>query len=308
MEVVRAAAHGDKLKALLTNTKLPSSDMARVEAAVARYDKWISELKAVKGSAEQVLTGLVDALNSYKRYVELELIFDAKDDFLYRQKGQLKLDNTILEEFMPYLFDIRLVPGLKRISNISCGPQASFAGLSFASPFLPLASGGVFLKLKDQDFSVAKSHRIRITDEPEKKGDGFEAKFYVSHFASEIKTNLDKTMFQEASQTAGELKRAVPGSRYILLCEFLDMTPITTKLTSIDEVIVLRKAKRLASNVRAEFGTHAGRQKSRGAYEKFLNSNPLRTECFGRFLWHLTECFPEKEEDAEDVVLGRGYF
>ena len=35
---------------------------------------------------------------------------------------------------------------------------------------------------------------------------------------------------------------------------------------------------------------------------------PLQRECFERFIWHLNECFPEQEEDAEDVVLGRGYF
>jgi hypothetical protein len=307
MEVIRTAAHGDKLKALLTNSKLPASDKARVEAAIARYESWIAAMKSAKGDSASILKQLVQSLNDYKRYVEIELIFDAQDDFLYRQKGQLKLDNTILEEFLPYIFDVRLVPGLSRIANLSAGPQASYAGLSFASPFLPLNSGGVFLKLKDQDFSVSKSHRIQIIDDP-KNGAPFEAKFYVSHFATEIKTNLDKTMFQEASATASELKRAVPGSTYVLLCEFLDMTPITTKLTSIDEVIVLRKAKRLASNVRANFSTADGRKAARKAYEDFLNKNPLRIECFNRFIWHLNECFPEKEEDAEDVVLGRGYF
>jgi hypothetical protein len=163
------------------------------------------------------------------------------------------------------------------------------------------------MKLKDQDFSVSKSHRLLITDDPA-NGNAFEAKFSVSHFATEIKTNLDKTMFQEASATAAELKRSVPGSRYILLCEFLDMTPITTKLTSIDEVIVLRRAKRLAANVRSDFSTAAGRQKARAEYERFLAKFPLQIECFERFIWHLNECFPESEEDAEDVVLGRGYF
>ena len=258
MEILRASAHGDKLKALLANNKLPAADRKRVEAAVAKYEGWVQRLSDAEGN----LAALVEALNDYKLYIELELIFDAADDFMYRQKGQLKLDNTVLEEFLPYLFDVRLVPGLARIANLNCGSQSSFAGLSFASPFLPLDAGGAFMKLKDQDFAVSKSHRIMITDDPA-NGNPFETKFYVSHFATEIKTNLDKTMFQEASATAAELKRSVPGSRYILLCEFLDMTPITTKLTSIDEVIVLRKAKRLASNVRAEFSTVAGRQRAR---------------------------------------------
>ena len=307
MQVTKTSAHGDKLKALLENAKLPRMDRQRVEAAVNRYDAWIAKIKDVKGDPKTVLSTLVRELNIYKRFVELELIFDSEDDFLYRQKGQLKLDNTILEEFLPYIFDVRLVPGLDRLENVNCGPQASFAGLSFASPFIPLNSGGVFLKLKDQDFSVSKTHHITITDHA-RSPNAFHASFVVSHFATEIKTNLDKTMFQEASQTAGELKRAVPGSRYILLCDFLDMTPITTKLTSIDEVIVLRKAKRLASNVRSEFSTSSGRKKSRNTYQQFLADSNLRVECFERFLWHLNECFPEKEEDAEDIVLGRGYF
>jgi hypothetical protein len=307
MQVTKTAAHGDKLKALLENAKLPKTDRPRVEAAVKKYDAWIEKLKGAQGDCATLLSTLVGALNQYKKYIELNLIFDSEDDFLYRQKGQLKLDNTILEEFLPYIFDVRLVPGLDRLENVNCGPQSSFAGLSFASPFMALDNGGVFLKLKDQDFAVSKTHHITITDHAKSKH-AFQASFVVSHFATEIKTNLDKTMFQEASQTAGELKRAVPGSRYILLCEFLDMTPITTKLTSIDEVIVLRKAKRLGSNVRAEFSTAQGRRNTRDAFESFLSKSQLRVECFERFIWHLNECFPEKEEDAEDVVLGRGYF
>ncbi len=307
MEVTRIAAHGDKLKALLSNAKLPDSDKERVEKTVSQYNRWIKNLAASIPADTDVLAFLVSALNEYKRHVELDLIFDSDNDFLYRQKGQLKLDNTVLEEFLPYLFDVRLVPGLERLKSLSCGPQSSFAGLSFASPFIPLNSGGVFLKLKDQDFAVSKEHKIIISEEP-KSAASYEAVFSVSHFASEIKTNLDKTMFQEASQTAAELKRAVPGSRYILLCEYLDMTPINTKLTSIDEVIVLRKAKRLASNVREGFSTAEGRKRVRAQYEKFLLENPLQLECFKRFVWHLNELFPEKEEDAEDVVLSRGYF
>lgn len=307
MEVVRSPAHGEKLRALLVNNKLPASDWTRVESALKSYEAWVKRLREARGEGVVLLAALVEALNDYKRYVELELIFDATDDFLYRQKGQLKLDNTVLEEFLPYLFDVRLVPGLTRIANLNCGRQPSFAGLSFASPFLSLSSGGVFMKLKDQDFSVSKSHPISISDDPPNQSP-FEAKIYVSHFATEVKTNLDKTMFQEASATAAELKRSVPGSRYILLCEFLDMTPITTKLTSMDEVIVLRKAKRLGSNIRATFSTAAGRQKARPVYEAFLAKYPLQPQCFERFVWHLNECFPEREEDAEDVVLGRGYF
>lgn len=240
--------------------------------------------------------------------MEYDLIFQSRENFLYRQKGQLKLDNSVLEEFLPYLFDVRLIPGLNRLENARCGPASSFAGLSFGSPYMPLGRGGVFLKRKDQDFAIARAHHITITDHAHGAGDSFRDSFVVSHFAAEIKTNLDKTMFQEASQTGAELKQAVPGAKYNLLCEYLDMTPITTKLTSIDEVIVLRKAKRLPSNIRSSFSTYSGRERSAEVYRRFLDNSPLRLECFERFLVHLNDCFPEAPEDAEDVVLGRGYF
>lgn len=308
MQVIHPATHGDKLVALSSNNNLPARDRTRVDLAIQRYGEWIKILREAQGEGDALLAIFVDALNSYKRFIDLELIYDADDSFLYRQNGQLKLSNSVLEEFLPYLFDARLVPGFNRLGNIVCGPHSSFAGLSFGSPFLGLgAPGGVFLKTKDQDFSVAKTHRMTITDDPD-GGSVFSKKFYVSHFATEIKTNLDKTMFQEASQTSNELKRAVPGSRYVLLCEYLDMTPITTKLTSIDEVIVLRKAKRLASNIRSDFSTSEGRRRGRDAYVRFLDSSPLHLTSFKRFIAHINECFPETEDDTIDTVLGRGYF
>lgn len=307
MDENKETPHGSKLRALLTNNKLPITDKKRVEEAIERYGAWIRDLKSFGGSKKELLTNLVGSLNNYKNFIEIDLIYDAQDDFLYRQKGQLKLDNTILEEFLPYLFNPILVPGISRTDSLICGPRASFAGLSFGSPLLPVDAGGVFLKLKDQDFSVSRSHILSISDSAN-RDKVYMANFEVSHFAAEIKTNLDKTMFQEASQTAAELKRAVPGSRYILLCEYLDMTPITTKLTSIDEVIVLRKAKRLSSNIRAEFSTATGRKNYRTDFIDLLTKSPLSVDCFDRFIWHLNDCFPEQQEDAEDVVLGRGYF
>ena len=86
------------------------------------------------------------------------------------------------------------------------------------------------------------------------------------------------------------------------------MTPINTKLTAMDEVIVLRKSKRLGSNVRSNFSTNHGRLESREMFEKFLDEHPLALDGFRRFIFHLNECFPSEEHDAEDVILQRGYF
>ena len=125
--------------------------------------------------------------------------------------------------------------------------------------------------------------------------------------AAEIKTNLDKTMFQEASATANDLKLALPNSRYFLLCEWLDMTPISTAVTAIEEVIVLRRARRLPANVRRSFSTATGRVENRQAFKQYLVEHPLAPEAFRRFLSHLKRLFGDGYENEQDV-LNRGWF
>ncbi len=307
IDVLLSTVHGDKLRALKENIKLPNDDKSRILEQLQRYENWIAAMNSLSLEGEALLEELIALLNQYKKTVEYDLIFCSEHDFLYRQKGQLKLDNTILEEFLPRLFDVRLVPGFKTIPNLECGPRDSFAGLSFINPFLSLSNGAVYIKKKDQDFSVSRKHIIRVSL-PENQNDIFEQEIHVSFFASEIKTNLDKTMFQEAAATAAELKRVSPGSKYLLLCEWLDMTPINTKLTAIDEAIVLRKAKRLASNIREHFSNAADRQKRAKWYSDFLDENPLSIDGFKRLIFHLNECFPESKQNTEDLVLRRGYF
>jgi hypothetical protein len=141
VDVVRVAPHGDKLKALSNNNKLPDGDKYRLAAQIEIYEEWIANMDTLDGEGDALLGSLVDLLNGYKKSVEFDFIFCANDDFLYRQKGQLKLDNTILEEFLPRLFDARLVPGFDRQTGLECGPRASYAGLSFGHLEKPLPFG-----------------------------------------------------------------------------------------------------------------------------------------------------------------------
>jgi hypothetical protein len=123
----------------------------------------------------------------------------------------------------------------------------------------------------------------------------------------ECKTNLDKTMFQEACATAHDVKSAVSGARYYLLCEWLDMAPVSTAATDVDEVIILRKSKRVGSNVRANFGSVKGRKAYRAQYIQHLTDNPLRVEMFQRFLGHVRGLL-QSEAPVESDVLSKGYF
>lgn len=59
-------------------------------------------------------------------------------------------------------------------------------------------------------------------------------------------------MFQEAAGTAARLKMGCPVAKYFLLVEHLDMQPEDSRLTEIDNVYILRRAKRLSANKRGD--------------------------------------------------------
>jgi Bpu10I-like restriction endonuclease len=299
--------HLDKLQELLKNDKLPAEDKERVARAIERYRAWIQAMALNRSEGDDRVRVLVNELNAYKQYIELELIWDSGADFLFRQRGQLKLDNSVIEEFIPALIDPRVIPALKG-KTFQAGPRTSFAAVYFTTTLVKPAKGaGLQTRTKAQDFTVGRTAYLRASFNSEfPHEDTVTHEIYLAFVAAECKTNLDKTMFQEAIATAHDLKIAVPGARYYLLCEWLDMTPISTKATSIDEVILLR-GKRLGSNVRAGFARTAEREKQREWYRDFLSKNPIRFESVLRFVTHLRALF-DMTEPKEDDVLTRGYF
>ncbi|HUU13349.1 MAG TPA: Bpu10I family restriction endonuclease, partial [Terriglobia bacterium] len=70
---------------------------------MARYHSWIEQMETVSGAPVERIERLIQLLNEYRLYLDVELIFNSDSDFLYRQKGQLKLDNSVIEEFLPWL-------------------------------------------------------------------------------------------------------------------------------------------------------------------------------------------------------------
>ena len=98
------------------------------------------------------------------------------------------------------------------------------------------------MRTKDQDFVLGKHLYVMTSfDKDFAKAEVIES--HLGYVCVECKTNLDKTMFQEAVATSRDLKIAVPSSLYFLICEFLDMTPVSITSTQIDDVLVVRKAK-----------------------------------------------------------------
>ena len=148
--------HGNKLNALLENEKLPETDQPRILEAVTRYKEWIEKLKSVTGDHQETVTSMVGILNEYKQYIELNVIFDSENNFLYRQKGQLKLDNTVIEEFLPILLTSALSDIFPNY-DLSFGPTTCFSGIRFESSITAdEVGGGMQVRTKDHDFAISR--------------------------------------------------------------------------------------------------------------------------------------------------------
>ena len=302
--------HGEKIVSAIQSNKMPVKDVPRLEMALQRYDEWIEKLKGINAeTVDELVEKLVTELNTYKNYIDINLIFDSEEDFLYRQKGQLKLDNTVIEEFMP-IFVKKCVEKVEENCDIEISSQIpTFSSVYFASSLSnPNIGGGINIKTKDQDFSMSRKLYLQSSYDPQFNPEKtVKLETHLGYVLAEMKTNLDKTMFQEASATAHDIKQAVTGAKYYLLCDYLDMTPISTTTTDIDEILILRKAKRISSNIRKEFSTQIGLEKWRPWYTEYLMNNPYSVDMFKRFINHIFSQM-SNEELIEESVLEVGYF
>ena len=246
--------HREKLLAALRNPKC-IGDKSILEKAYRAYNHWIASMRALNSTDKQKIEEMVDLLNEYKNYLEVELIAGQGSEFIKRQKGQLKLDNSVLEEFFIHVIDPSILHGLP-LYDLEVGPHTAFMSLSFAPPSINDLSGKpqVVIKHKNQDFALGKT--IHYIFSP---STGFESErttsgsFYLAVLAAEIKVNYDKTMFQECAGTAARLKQGCPIAKYYALVEYLDMEPEDCRLTEIDNVFLLRKTKRLPYGKRGNY-------------------------------------------------------
>lgn len=299
--------HYDKLVGLLANPKVPALDRPRIEAAIAYYDAWIEAMDALQSEGDQRVHDLVGVLNDYKFYVDFELIFNSPENFLYRQSGQLKLSSSVLEEFLPRLADPRVIPSL-RGKQYESGPRKSFASAYFMATMVNAPTDvGLQIRTKDQDFTVGQHAYIKASFDSLFEGRNTTYKrIYLAYIAAECKTNLDKTMWQEAVATSHDLRIGLPGSRYFLLCEWLDMPVPSREGTDIHRAFIFR-GKRLTANIRSRFAIAQGRSQHREWYAARLKQYPIRADAMLAFVIEMRTIFANSNL-SEDEVLGRGYF
>jgi hypothetical protein len=238
--------HKEKLLAAIANPKA-NGDIVLLNEALAAYQAWISKTNALISVGQTRINEMTELLNEYKDYLEVDLIATKGSDFLKRQKGQLKLDNSVLEEFLIHLVNPAILNKLPNF-DLETGPQTAFMSLAFRPSAISNLNEKpeVILKVKDQDFTIGKAIHYKFSSDAsfsnQKTVDG---KFYLAVLAAECKINYDKTMFQECAGTAARLKQGCPIAKYYALVEYLDMQPEDTRLTEIDNVFLLRKVKRL---------------------------------------------------------------
>ncbi len=300
----------DKLMAAINNNKLPESEIQPLQKACALYKKWIMKIekiyKAKNISSDKKVYLLVQDLNKYKNYIDINLIYDSQNDFLYRQKGQMKLASSVIEEFLPRLIHPSIIVNFSK-NQLAVGPTKALSNVQFKSNISGIyIGGGLSVKEKDQDFSISKKLFLKASHNKD-YSDSFEIKTHLSFIAAECKTNLDKTMFQEALATASDLKKLVLGAKYFLVCEWLDMRPTDTSITDIDSVLILRKSKRIPENIRKHFDKAKGRQKYRSAYLKQLSSNPIYPEVVMEIVKHIRSAINSQNADEKET-LKRGFF
>jgi hypothetical protein len=165
----RSTPHLNKLKAAAANPKASDEDRRLLAEIVQRYREWVSALDAVVHGEDPQTRVFRQAtlFNEYKFFVEVECVARRGSAWLKRQKGQLKLDNSIIEEFLIHLVHPATLPGFDRLRELTVGPNESFMSMSFRADSLGrlLDRPEVVVKTKDQDFTLgARLHYAIGTD------------------------------------------------------------------------------------------------------------------------------------------------
>jgi len=291
--------HKEKLAAAIVNPKCTANDVALLKEALTAYDDWTSRMSKLTSKGKERIQQMTGLLNEYKDFLEVDLIAKRGSAFIKRQKGQLKLDNSIIEEFLVHIANDSVLTSLPSFS-LEIGPQTAFMSLAFTPASLTSLGGKppVTLKEKDTDFALGKTIHYQFSTESTFPSSlTSQGRLVLAVLAAECKVNLDKTMFQEAAGTAARFKQGCPTSRYYLLVEYLDMEPEDCRLTALDNVFLLRHAKRLPFEKRSVYA----------AVKRQHEQSPIDAEVVWRFVEEL-QGFIEAVWYDRGKALQRGSF
>jgi hypothetical protein len=189
---------------------------------------------AATSSDEEILVERVRLLNEYKEFLDQQHYAEKFD-------SRSNLHSSVLEEFMYYLFR-DLVHEISKDALI--GKSHSFKDIFFRATSYKamLNSPNVLIEKKDHDFAIGVS--VKATMESIGSNNPVEEFWDIPAVAIECKTYLDKTMLQDVSTAAEQLKQRNPNAIYIVISEWLKLTDsVNLKKYKIDQIYILRKQK-----------------------------------------------------------------
>ena len=250
--------HGNNLEQKENHqTKYRDAESRRYLAEIrVRYDQWKAANEVLLGPVAEVsandsatIAERVKLLNEYKDFLDQQHYAEKFD-------SRSNLHSSVLEEFMYYLFR-DLVRGISEHALI--GKSHSFKDVFFRAPSYTdmVTKPHALFEIKDHDFAIGAS--VKATMKCRGSEISEEHDWDIPAVAIECKTYLDKTMLQDVSTAAEQLKQKNPNAMYIVVAEWLKLTEsVNLKKYKIDQIYVLRKQK----NTDREFRYDAGYQKN----------------------------------------------
>jgi hypothetical protein len=206
-----------------------------------RYNQWKAANEALVGPTSdastndsKIIAERVRLLNEYKEFLDQQHYAEKFD-------SRSNLHSSILEEFMYYLFR-DIVHGISETALI--GKSHSFKDVFFRAPSYKemIIKPHALFEIKDHDFAIGAS--IKATMKCLGSDTIEEHDWDIPAVAIECKTYLDKTMLQDVSTAAEQLKQKNPNAMYIVVAEWLKLTEsVNLKKYKIDQIYVLRKQK-----------------------------------------------------------------
>lgn len=227
--------HASNIVAKLHSPKLDAGQKRVLDIVVQAYNHYISSNLGLIGFTEEIVRQRVGLLNEY---------YNTFHPYYNTFSSQGKLRSTILEEFLYLLFK-DLVDYYKRQFDdtedvLKLGSVKAFSNFFVHTPGIKafIHSACVNVNLKDQDFAIYRPLDININ--------GKKYTINIPALAVEVKTYLDKTMYEGAVATAEKIKTGNPFTKFFVVTETYDVSfDVDPSYSRIDQIFVLRKSKRM---------------------------------------------------------------
>lgn len=284
--------HGNNLEQKENHqTKYRDEESLRYLAEIrAHYNQWKSANEALVGPSNEaaandsmIIAERVRLLNEYKEFLDQRHYAEKFD-------SRSNLHSSVLEEFMYYLFR-DLVRGISETALI--GKSHSFKDVFFRAPSYKemINKPYALVEIKDHDFAIGAS--VKATMQCDGSEISEEHNWDIPAIAIECKTYLDKTMLQDASTAADQLKQKNPNAMYIVVAEWLKLTEsVNLKKYKIDQIYVLRKQR----NTDREF-----------RYDPSYKKNPIYADVIEHCFNSVREFLTADWEGSISHGLDRGF-